>query len=66
MQQQSHREGEQTKSKQKQIKIKSRHIQIDRAFYCSIYPTNSAMVSLKNDFTVWHESQLEDFLLILY
>ena len=34
------------------IKTKSRHIQIDHAFRCSIYPTNNAMVSVKDDFTV--------------
>ena len=45
---------------------KSRHIQIDETFYCSIQPTNNAMVSLKDGFTIWHQSQKEDFLLIIY
>ena len=44
-----------TKLKQKQNK--SRHIQIDHPFYCSIYPTNNAMVSLKDGFTVWRQSK---------
>ena len=33
-------------------KTKSRHIQVDLALYCSIQPTNNAMVSLKYGFTV--------------
>ena len=45
---------------------KSRHIQIDETFYCSIQPTNNAMVSLKDGFTIWHQSHKEDFLLIIY
>ena len=55
MEQQPHRACEQTNSKQKQNQ--SRHIQIYHAFYCSIQPRNNAMVSLKDDFTVWHQSQ---------
>ena len=51
---------------QNKNKTKSRHIQIDHAFYCSIYPTNSAMVSWKDGFTVWRQSQKEDFLWIIY
>ena len=31
---------------------KSRHIQIDHKFYCSIYPTSNAAVSLKDGFAV--------------
>ena len=31
---------------------KSRHIQIDHEFYCSIYPTSNATVSLKDGFAV--------------
>ena len=31
-----------------------RHIQIDNAFYCYIYFTNNAIVSLNVGFTVWH------------
>ena len=31
---------------------KSRHIQIDHKFYCSIYPTSNATVSLKDGFAV--------------
>ena len=56
MEQQSHRACEWTKSKQK----KSPHIQIYYALYCSIYPTNNAIVSLKEGFTVWRQSQKED------
>ena len=52
--------------KQKQKKTKPRHIQIDHAFYCSIYPTSNAMVSLKDVFTVWRQSQKKDFLPITY
>ena len=37
---------------QNKSKTKSRHIQIDHTFYFSILPTNNAMVSLKNGFTV--------------
>ena len=63
MEQQPDRACEQTKSKQN--KTKSRDIQTDHAFYCSIWPTKSAMVSLKDDFTVWRQSQKEDFLSII-
>ena len=51
---------------QNKNKIDSRHIQIDHALYCSIQPTNSAMVSLKDSFTVWRQSQKEDFLSIIW
>ena len=51
---------------QNKSKTKSRHIQIDHAFYCSIYPINNAMVSLKDGLTIWHQSQKEDFLPIIY
>ena len=43
---------ERTTSKQKQNQ--ARHIQINHEFYCSIWPTNNAMASLKDDFFVWH------------
>ena len=45
---------------------KSRHIQIDHKFYCSIYPTSNATVSLKDGFAVWLQSQKKDFLPIIY
>ena len=45
---------------------KSRHIQIDHEFYCSIYPTSNATVSLKDGFAVWRQSQKKDFLPIIY
>ena len=45
------------KQKQNKSKTKSRHIQIDQAFYCLIYPTNIAMVSLMDGFTVWRQNQ---------
>ena len=45
---------------QNKYEIKSRHIQIDHAFYCSIYPTNNAVVSLKDGFIVPCQSQKED------
>ena len=51
---------------QNKYEIKSRHIQIDHAFYCSIYPTNNAVVSLKDGFTVQRQSQKEDYLSIIY
>ena len=51
---------------QNKNKIWSRYIQIDHVFYCSIQPTNNVMVSLKDGFIVWHQSQWEDFLLIKY
>ena len=51
---------------QNKRQTKSPHIQIDDAFYFSIQPTNSAMASLKDDFTAWRQSQMEDFLLIIY
>ena len=44
-------------NKIKTKKSKSRHIQIDHRFYCSIYPTNNTMVSIKDGFTVWHQTQ---------
>ena len=51
LEQQPHRACEQTKPKQK--RNRARHIQIDLAVYnCSILPTNNAMVSLKDGFTV--------------
>ena len=36
----------------KKDQTKSRHLQIDHVFHCSIYPRNNAMVSLKDGFTV--------------
>ena len=45
--------------KQKHKNKKPHYIQIDDAFYCSIYATNSAMVSLKDGFTVWRQRQKE-------
>ena len=44
MEQQRHRACKQTKSKKKQNK-KSRHIQIDHAFFCSIKPTNNDIIN---------------------
>ena len=41
---------------------KSCLIQIEYSFHCLIYPTNNTMVSLKDGFTVWRQSQKEDFL----
>ena len=49
---------------QNKNKTKLRHIKIDHALYCSIQPTNNSMVSLKDGFTVWRQSQKEDFLSI--
>ena len=46
---------------QNKNKTKLRHIQIDHAFYCT-----RSMVSLKDGFTVWRQSQKEDFLSIIY
>ena len=51
---------------QNKNKTKSRHIQIDFRLYCSIQPTDNAMVSLKDGFTVWRQSQKEYFLSIIY
>ena len=46
-----------------EIKTKSLvFIQIEHSFHCLIYPTNNTMVSLKDGFTVWLQSQKEDFL----
>ena len=47
-------------------KTKLSRIQIDHAFYSSIYPKDNAIVSLKDGFTVWSQSQNEDFLSIIY
>ena len=44
---------------------KSCLIQIEHLFHCLIYPRNNAMVSLKDGFTVWRQSQKEDFLSII-
>ena len=49
MEQQPHRVCERMKSEQKQIQ--ARHIKIDHPFYCSIMPTNNAILS-KDGFTV--------------
>ena len=54
------------KRNQNKNKTKSRHIQINHAFYYSIYPTNIVMLSLKDGFTSWLKSQKEDFLSIIY
>ena len=59
MEQQPNGACERTKSKQKQN-------QIDHALYCLIQPTNNVMVSLKDGFTVWRQSQKENFLSIIY
>ena len=59
-----HRACKRTKSKQKQNQ--ARHIQIDHAFYCSIKPTNNAMISLRDGFIIWFQSQMEDFLSIIH
>ena len=55
MEQEPHHVCEWTNSKQKQNQ--ARHIQVDHLLYCSIKPTNNAMVSLKDGFTVWRQSQ---------
>ena len=39
----------------KKNKTKSRHIQIDHAFYCSIQPTNNVMASLNDGFIMISE-----------
>ena len=44
---------------------KSCLIQIETSFHFLIYPTNNAMVSLKDGFTVWRQSQKEDFLPVI-
>ena len=51
---------------QNKNKTKSCHIQIDHAFYCSIQPTNNAMVSLKDGFSVQYQSQKEDFMSVIH
>ena len=52
---------------QNKNKTKSRFIQIYHAFYCSIYSTNNAVVSLKDGFTdVRRQIQKENFLPIIY
>ena len=51
MEEQPRRACEQNKNK-----TKSRHIQINHAFYFSIYPTNNVMVSLRDGFTAWSQS----------
>ena len=51
---------------QNKNKTKLRHIQIDHTLFCSIQPTNNAMVSLKDGSTVWRQSQKEDFLSLIY
>ena len=43
---------------QNKSKTKSRHIQIDHTFCCSIQATTNAIVSLKDDFTAWRQSQM--------
>ena len=53
MEQKPYRACERTKLKQKQIQVTS-HSNWPRI---SIYPKNNAMVSLKDGFTVWHQSQ---------
>ena len=60
MEQQLHRVCERTKLKQKE------NIKNDHPFYGSINPTNSAMVSIKDGFTVWHQSKSKNFLSIIY
>ena len=49
-------------------KTKSCHIQIDHTFYSSIYPTNNAIVSLKDDFNLCpqvkeRQQQLSNFIM---
>ena len=51
---------------QNKRKTKSGHIQIDHSLYCSILPTNNAMVSLKDGFTVIRQSEKKDFLSMIY
>ena len=51
---------------QNKNKTKLCHIQIDHAFYCSIQPTNNAMVSLKDGFTVQYQIRKENFLSAMY
>ena len=58
MEQQPYRAFERSRNKNK---TKLRHIQIDNAFFCT-----RSMVSLKDGFTVYRQSQKEDFLSIIY
>ena len=58
--QQQHHVYEQTKSKQKQNQIMS------HSNWPRVVDTDNAIVSLKDDFTVWRQSQMEDFLSITY
>ena len=46
---------------QNKNKNKSRHIQVDHGFCCSV-----VVVSMQDGFTVWRQSQKEDFLLIIH
>ena len=52
------------KSKQKQTKL--RHIEVDHVMYCSLYPTNNVMIPLNDGFIVWLQSDMEDFLSVIY
>ena len=54
MEQQPNRVCEQAKSKQN---VTSRQIQIDHVIYYLIQSTNNVMVSLKDEFTIWRQSQ---------
>ena len=51
---------------QNKNKTKSRHIQTDHALYYSILSEKNVMVSLKDGFTAWSQSQKEDFLSTKY
>ena len=51
---------------QNKNKTKSCQIQIDHAFYYSIYSTSDAIVSLTDGFTIWRKNQKKDFLSIIY
>ena len=64
MEQNPHCPCKQTKSKQKQDQARHIHIQIDLAFYCLIWLSNNAMVTIKDALTVWGQRQNEDFLSI--
>ena len=54
------------KNKKQKYINKAKHIQTDHKFYSLIYPTSNAMVSLRDDFSVWGQSPKGYFLPIIY
>ena len=60
MEQQSHRAPERTKSKQKQNQVTS------HSNWLRVLLFDLAVVSLKDDFTVWRQTQKEDFLSVIF